>query len=66
MGQASAKFFLAKMNDSIEALYKERNAISTVQLKEIEIGTQTQPYQEGGKNCPLYIPSKVLLKARSK
>ena len=36
MDQASAKFFLAKMNDSIDALYKERNAISTVQLKEIE------------------------------
>ena len=45
MDQASAKFFLAKMNESIEALYKERNAISTVQLKEIEIETQTQPYE---------------------
>ena len=45
MDQASAKSFLAKMNDSIEALYKERNAISTVQLKEIEIETQTQPYE---------------------
>ena len=43
MDQASAKFFLAKMKDSIEALYKERNAISTVQLKEIEIETPTQP-----------------------
>lgn len=40
MDQASAKFFLAKMNDSIEARYKERNAISTVQLKEIGIETQ--------------------------
>ena len=33
------------MDESIEALYKERNAISTVSLKEIEVNTTTHPYE---------------------
>ena len=45
MDQESARFFLSKMDESIEALYKERNAISTVQLSGIEVNTTTQPYE---------------------
>ena len=41
MDQESARFFLSKMDESIEALYKERNAISTVSLKDIEVNTTT-------------------------
>lgn len=45
MDQESARFFLSKMDESIEALYKERNAISTVSLKDIEVNTTTHPYE---------------------
>ena len=45
MDQESARFFLSKMDESIEALYKERNAISTVQLSGIEVNTTRQPYE---------------------
>ena len=45
MDQESARFFLSKMDESIEALYKERNAISTVQLSGIEVNTTGQPYE---------------------
>ena len=45
MDKESAHLFLSKMDESIEALYKERNAISTVTLKEIEVNTETQPYE---------------------
>ena len=45
MDKESAHLFLAKMDENIEALYKERNAISTVTLKDIEINTETQPYE---------------------
>lgn len=45
MDQESARFFLSKMDESIEALYKERNAISTVRLNDIEVNTRTYPYE---------------------
>lgn len=45
MDQESAQLFLSKMDSSIESLYKERNAISTVHLKEIEINNTQQPYE---------------------
>ena len=45
MDHASAKLFLSKMDENIEALYKERNAISTVKLEEIELGTGTRPFE---------------------
>ena len=45
MDKESAYLFLSKMDENIEALYKERNAISTVTLKEIEVNTETQPYE---------------------
>lgn len=45
MDKESASLFLSKMDDSIEALYKERNAISTVSLKDIEVNTSTHPYE---------------------
>lgn len=45
MDKASASLFLSKMDESIEALYKERNAISTVCLKDIEVNTATHPYE---------------------
>ena len=45
MGKESAHIFLSKMDESIEALYKERNAISTVSLKDIEVNTTTHPYE---------------------
>ncbi|XWN34654.1 MAG: hypothetical protein ROO73_05990 [Roseivirga sp.] len=45
MDQASAQCFRAKMDPDIEALYKEHNAISTVELQHIEINTEQQPYE---------------------
>ena len=45
MDKESAHLFLSKMDESIEALYKERNAISTVALKAIEVNVDTQPYE---------------------
>ena len=45
LDKASASLFLSKMDESIEALYKERNAISTVCLKDIEVNTATHPYE---------------------
>lgn len=45
MDKESARLFLSKMDESIEALYKERNAISTVMLNEVEVNTATQPYE---------------------
>lgn len=45
MDQESARIFLAKMDKNIEALYKERNAISTVALQDIEVNVETQPYE---------------------
>ena len=45
MDKKSAQLFLARMNEEIEALYKEQNAISTVALKDIEIDTQKHPYE---------------------
>jgi hypothetical protein len=45
MDKESARLFLSKMDETIEALYKERNAISTVSLKEIEVDVDTQPYE---------------------
>ena len=45
MDKESARLFLSKMDESIEALYKERNAISTVTLNEVEVNTATQPYE---------------------
>lgn len=45
MDKESANLFLSKMDESIQALYKERNAISTVSLKEIEVNVDTQPYE---------------------
>ena len=45
MDQESARFFLSKMDESIEALYKERNAISTVKLNDIEVNITTHPYE---------------------
>jgi len=45
MDKESASLFLSKMDDSIQALYKEQNAISTVSLKDIEVNVNTQPYE---------------------
>jgi hypothetical protein len=45
MDKESARLFLSKMDENIEALYKERNAISTVALKEMEVNTKSQPYE---------------------
>ena len=45
MDKESAHLFLSKMDETIETLYKERNAISTVSLKEIEVDVDTQPYE---------------------
>lgn len=45
MDQESANLFLSKMDESIVALYKERNAISTVSLKDIEVNVDTHPYE---------------------
>ena len=45
LDKKSAQLFLANMNEEIETLYKEQNAISTVTLKEIEIDTKNHPYE---------------------
>jgi len=45
MDRESARLFLSKMDESIEALYKERNAISTVALNDIEVNTTVHPYE---------------------
>lgn len=45
MDKESASLFVSKMDESIEALYKERNAISTVSLKDIEVNTATHPHE---------------------
>ena len=45
MDKESANLFLSKMDESIVALYKERNAISTVSLKDIEVNVDTHPYE---------------------
>ncbi|XWN35399.1 MAG: hypothetical protein ROO73_01240 [Roseivirga sp.] len=45
MDLMSAQLFRSKMDPSIEALYKEHNAISTVTLQHIEINTDQEPYE---------------------
>jgi len=45
MDKESARLFLSKMDDTIESLYKERNAISTVSLQEIEINKEVYPHE---------------------
>jgi hypothetical protein len=45
MAKESARILLSKMDDTVEALYKERNAISTVSLQEIEINKETHPHE---------------------
>jgi hypothetical protein len=45
MNKESAKMLLSKMDATIESLYKERNAISTIALEEIEINKKTYPHE---------------------
>lgn len=45
MDKESARLFLSKMDQTIESLYKERNAISTVSLQEIEINKEVHPHE---------------------
>ena len=45
MDKESARLFLSKMDDTIESFYKERNAISTVSLQEIDINKAVYPHE---------------------
>jgi hypothetical protein len=45
MDKESARLFISKMDETVESLYKDRNAISTVVLEEIEINKQTHPHE---------------------
>ncbi len=45
MDKESARVFLSKMDETVESLYRERNAISTISLQEIEINKDTYPHE---------------------
>lgn len=45
MDKESARLFLSKMDETVESLYKDRNAISTVALQEIEINQEVHPHE---------------------
>jgi hypothetical protein len=45
MDKESARLFLSKMDETVKSLYKERNAVSTVSLKRIEIDKKRHPHE---------------------
>lgn len=45
MDRASARLLRSKMDASIEALYKERNAISTIKLEAMELVAGKRPFE---------------------
>lgn len=45
MDKESVNNLLSKINEQIESLYKDQNAVSTVVLEEIEVNKETHPHE---------------------